>query len=280
MKDNKKINGIKNENGSEIQKRMNDLNTQLLAASRAYYQESREIMSNFEYDALYDELLRLEAETGIVLANSVTQNVGYQVVSELPKVQHPAPMLSLDKTKSVETLREWLGDKEGILSWKLDGLTVALTYEHGELVSAVTRGNGYVGEEVTANARQFDNIPLKIPYDGRLVLRGEAVIRYSDFEAFAGEYKNPRNLCAGSVRQLDSRITAQRHVNCIIFALVDQENADGTGDEHPTMSGNFAWLSGLGFETVPYVRVTADTIAEAVKNMRKRFRPLIFRRTV
>ena len=249
----------------DLKQKMAELNTRLLEASRAYYQESREIMSNYEYDELYDELLRMEKESGIVLANSVTANVGYQVVSELPKVQHPAPMLSLDKTKSVDALKEWLGDKEGVLSWKLDGLTVALTYEKGELISAVTRGNGYVGEEITNNAKQFDNIPLKIPYDGTLVLRGEAVIKYSDFAGFAGEYKNPRNLCSGSVRQLDSQITAKRHVNCVIFSLVNRTDTNGSSPSGQTMSGNFEWLNSLGFETVPFRKVTADSLGDAVE---------------
>ncbi len=207
--------------------RMKELTALLSEAAKAYYQESREIMSNFEYDRLYDELLALEAETGVILAGSPTQRVGYEVLSELPKEAHPSPMLSLDKTKDVGALQEWLGGQEGVLSWKLDGLTVVLTYENGRLQKAVTRGNGEIGEVITNNARVFENLPLQIAYRGRLVLRGEAVIRYSDFERMNAEiadvdakYKNPRNLCSGSVRQLNSEVTANRHVNCIIFALV------------------------------------------------------------
>ena len=191
--------------------RMKELHRQLLAASRAYYQESREIMSNFEYDRLYDELLELEKETGTVLAGSPTQKVGYEVLSELPKEAHEAPMLSLDKTKEVPVLQEGLGSQKGLLSWKLDGLTIVLTYEGGELVKAVTRGNGEIGEVITNNARVFSNVPLRIPYQGQLILRGEAIIKYSDFASINEEiedvdakYKNPINLCSGSVRQLNN----------------------------------------------------------------------------
>lgn len=200
-------------------KRMKELTAVLLPAARAYYQENRELMSNREYDRLYDELLKLETDTGVVLAGSPTQRVGYEVLSELPKEAHEAPMLSLDKTKEVETLQEWLGEQMGILSWKLDGLTIVLTYEGGKLVKAVTRGNGEIGEVITNNARVFANVPLKIAYEGQLILRGEAVIGYSDFEKINQEiedvdarYKNPRNLCSGSVRQLNNEITAQRNV--------------------------------------------------------------------
>ena len=195
--------------------RMKELAATLTAAAKTYYQESREIMSNYEYDKLYDELVELEKETGVVLSKSPTQNVGYEVLSELPKERHESPMLSLDKTKSTADLQEWLGDQTGILSWKLDGLTIVLTYENGELVKAVTRGNGIVGEVITNNARVFKNIPLRIPYKGQLVLRGEAIITYSEFERINetigdadAKYKNPRNLCSGSVRQLNNEITA------------------------------------------------------------------------
>jgi len=236
-----------------------ELNNKLKEASRAYYQEGREIMSNFDYDALYDRLLELEKETGIILSDSVTQHVGYEVVSELPKIEHEKAMLSLDKTKSVDDLKSWLADQEALLSWKLDGLTIVLTYDGGELQTAVTRGNGYVGELVTANVKQFKNVPLKIPFAGRLVIRGEAVIKYSDFEQFSEEYKNPRNLCSGSVRQLNSEITAQRNVNCYIFALVSG------GPELKLRSEQFEWLKGQGFDTVPYLTVNAGSIADAVK---------------
>ncbi len=247
--------------------RMKELVSTLSEASKAYYQESREIMSNYEYDRLYDELQSLEEETGVVLAASPTRRVGYEVLSELPKEAHPVPMLSLDKTKDVAALQEWLGDKEGLLSWKLDGLTVVLTYEGGSLVKAVTRGNGEIGEVITNNARFFENIPLKIRYAGTLVLRGEAVIRYSDFEKMnAGiedadaRYKNPRNLCSGSVRQLNSQVTAGRHVNCVIFALVRAEGVDFNNSR----SRQFDWLRGQGFEVVEQRQVTAESLPEAV----------------
>ena len=190
---------------TEIQ-RMKELIPQLRQAAKAYYQESREIMSNFEYDRLYDELQALEKETGIVMSQSPTQNVGYEVLSELEKETHESPMLSLDKTKSPEALRDWLGEREGLLSWKMDGLTVVLTYRDGILQKAVTRGNGVVGEVITNNARVFKNVPVTIPFKGKLVLRGEAIITYSDFERINeqipeadAKYKNPRNLCSGSV---------------------------------------------------------------------------------
>ncbi|MDO5348354.1 MAG: NAD-dependent DNA ligase LigA [Lachnospiraceae bacterium] len=247
---------------------MKELAAVLSQAGRAYYQESREIMSNFEYDKLYDELLALEQETGIILSGSPTQRVGYEVLSELPKETHESPMLSLDKTKSVEDLAEWLGDQEGLLSWKLDGLTIVLTYENGSLVKAVTRGNGEIGEVITPNAKVFANIPLTIRYKGQLVLRGEAVIKYSDFNKINDEiaevdakYKNPRNLCSGSVRQLNSQITAQRNVNFKAFALV---KADGV-DFQNSRERQFIWLKNQGFEVVEYRRVTSRTIAEEVQ---------------
>ncbi|MDO5418083.1 MAG: NAD-dependent DNA ligase LigA [Lachnospiraceae bacterium] len=249
--------------------RMKELISVLSKAGRAYYQESREIMSNFEYDKLYDELLALEKETGVLLSGSPTQKVGYEVLSELPKETHEAPMLSLDKTKSVEALAEWLGSQKGLLSWKLDGLTIVLTYEHGSLVKAVTRGNGEIGEVITPNAKVFANIPLTIGYQGLLVLRGEAVIKYSDFarineeiEDVDAKYKNPRNLCSGSVRQLNSQITAQRNVNFKAFMLV---KADGV-DFKNSREAQFEWLKTQGFEVVEYRRVTAETMAEEVQH--------------
>ncbi len=247
--------------------RMKEISARLLEASEAYYQENREIMSNFEYDALYDELLSLEEETGTVFAGSPTQKVGYELLSELPKERHERPMLSLNKTKSVEELKEWLGDEEGLLSWKMDGLTVVLTYEDGTLAKAVTRGNGEIGEVITSNAKTFVNIPLSIPYKGTLVIRGEAVITYSDFERINrtiedvdAKYKNPRNLCSGSVRQLNSEITAKRNVRFMAFALVLADGIDfGNSREE-----QFKWLRSLGFQTVEYVRVTAATLDDAV----------------
>ncbi len=248
-------------------KRMKELIPLLSEAAKAYYQESREIMSNFEYDRLYDELLKLEQETGTVFAGSPTQKVGYEVLSELPKERHERPMLSLNKTKSVDELREWLGGQTGLLSWKMDGLTVVLTYEDGILAKAVTRGNGEIGEVITPNARTFINVPTTIPYKGQLILRGEAVISYSDFEKLNdsiadvdAKYKNPRNLCSGSVRQLNSGITASRNVRFMAFALV---RADGV-DFKNSRKEQFLWLSSLGFETVEFVEVTAETLSEAV----------------
>ena len=248
--------------------RMKELIPILVQAAKAYYQEDREIMSNFEYDRLYDELASLERETGVILSGSPTQQVGYQVLEELPKETHESPMLSLDKTKSVDDLAEWLGDQKGLLSWKMDGLTIVLTYRGGELSKAVTRGNGEIGEVITPNARTFVNIPLRIAYQGELTLRSEAVIRYSDFtrineeiEDVDAKYKNPRNLCSGSVRQLNSRITAERSVRFEAFALV---RADGV-DFKNSRKEQFEWLKTQGFEVVPYVEVDAGTIRDAVK---------------
>ncbi len=242
--------------------RMKELSAKLEEASRAYYQDAAEIMSNFEYDALYDELVALEKESGIVLAGSPTMKVGYEVVSELPKEHHPSRMLSLDKTKEPEALASWLGDKKGILSWKMDGLTVVLTYEGGKLVKALTRGNGDIGEVITQNAMTFENLPLVIPYTGRLVIRGEAVIKYSDFERInalipeaEGKYKNPRNLCSGSVRQLDPAVTKSRHVNVFIFALVSAEggeNVDGRSLPEDSREKQFEALKEMGFTVVGY----------------------------
>ncbi len=248
--------------------RMKEIIPLLKQAAKAYYQEDREIMSNFEYDRLYDELAGLERETGVIMAGSPTQEVGYQVLEELPKETHESPMLSLDKTKSVEELADWLGEQKGLLSWKMDGLTIVLTYEGGELAKAVTRGNGEIGEVITPNARTFVNIPLKIAYTGQLTLRGEAIIRYSDFarineeiEDVDARYKNPRNLCSGSVRQLNSQITAERSVRFEAFALV---RADGV-DFKNSRREQFEWLKAQGFEVVPYVEVEAGTIRQAVK---------------
>ena len=249
-------------------KRIRELIGTLRAAGRAYYQESREIMSNFEYDKLYDELVSLEKETGIVFANSPTQNVGYEVVSALPKERHEKPMLSLNKTKSVEELADWLGGQTGLLSWKMDGLTIVLTYQNGTLVKAVTRGNGEIGEVITANAKAFVNVPLNISYQGELILRGEAIIRYSDFEKINeqiedvdAKYKNPRNLCSGSVRQLNSEITAQRQVHFYAFSLV---KADGI-DFKNSRKEQFEWLKTQGFEVVEYHEVTKETLPDTIK---------------
>ena len=241
-------------------------------ASRAYYQESREIMSNIEYDRLYDELEALEKETGIVLANSPTVNVGYEVLSDLPKETHPSRMLSLDKTKEPEALASFLGDKDGVLSWKLDGLTIVLSYESGNLVKAVTRGNGEVGEVVTNNAKVFANIPLRIPFKGRLVLRGEAIITYSEFEKINAQisdvdakYKNPRNLCSGSVRQLNNKITAERNVRFYAFSLVEAEESVDGGINTNYRHEQLHWLKTQGFETVDYRIVNGANVQEEIK---------------
>ena len=248
--------------------RMKELAATLTAAAKTYYQESREIMSNYEYDKLYEELVELEKETGVVLSKSPTKNVGYEVLSELPKERHESPMLSLDKTKSTADLQEWLGDQTGILSWKLDGLTVVLTYSGGTLKKAVTRGNGEIGEVITSNARVFANVPVTISFQGELVLRGEAVIRYSEFNRINeaiddvdAKYKNPRNLCSGSVRQLNSQITAERNVNFEAFALVTAEGVDFKNSRKE----QFEWLKRQGFDVVEYKTVTAETLPEAVE---------------
>lgn len=248
------------------EKRIKELIDILNAASKAYYDDNKEIMSNFEYDALYDELVNLENETGIVLSNSPTQNVGYEAASSLPKEKHNSPMLSLDKTKDRDALKSWLSDKEGVLSYKLDGLTVVLTYESGSLSKAVTRGNGQIGEVITNNAKCFENIPLKINYDGRLIIRGEAIIKYSDFEKINSEisdenakYKNARNLCSGSVRQLDPKITKKRHVNFFAFALVESE-----GKNFKTITETFDFLENLGFSVVIHKKVNAKNILDTI----------------
>ena len=249
-------------------RRMKELAQKLDEAAKAYYQKDIEIISNREYDQMYDELQELEKETGTVLANSPTVRVGYEAVEQLPKEEHGSPMLSLDKTKDREVLREFVGEHETLLSWKLDGLTVVLTYEDGELLKAVTRGNGVVGEVVTNNAKVFKNIPLKIPYQGRLVLRGEAIITYSDFEKINAsiedvdaKYKNPRNLCSGSVRQLNNEITAGRNVRFYAFALVSAEDVDFQNSR----AEQFEWLHKQGFDVVEYRVVTAGTLDEAME---------------
>lgn len=255
--------------------RMRELTAKLNEASRAYYAEDREIISNREYDALYDELRRLEEETGIVLAGSPTVRVGYEAVEELPKERHERPMLSLDKTKDREALAEWLDGKEGLLSWKLDGLTIVLTYREGKLSKAVTRGNGEIGEVITGNARVFQNIPLQISYTGELILRGEAVITYSDFarmneeiEDVSARYKNPRNLCSGSVRQLDNRIAAGRNIRFYAFGLVKAEDVDFENSREK----EFAFLAEQGFDVVEYHKVTPETVAEKVDEFEKKVR--------
>ena len=245
--------------------RMKELIEILNNASRLYYQYSTPIMTDFEYDKLYDELEKLEKETNTILSNSPTQNVEPEAIDSLVKVEHPAPMLSLSKTKSISELASFLGNQEGLLSWKLDGLTIVLTYKDGKLSSGVTRGNGIIGEVVTENVKKFKNIPLTIPYKGTLVVRGEAVIKYSDFNKMneeldddSSQYKNPRNLCSGSVRQLDSKVTAKRNVNCIIFALIESEK------KFKLKSEEFEWLKSLGFDIVEYHKVTSNNLEEQV----------------
>ena len=253
--------------GQSKNERMKELVSLLNKASRAYYQEAQEIMSNYEYDRLYDELKELEDELGITLSNSPTVNVGYEVVSELPKERHESPMLSLDKTKEVEELKNFVGDQKVLMSWKMDGLTVVLTYRDGKLYKAVTRGNGEVGEVITNNAKVFKNVPVQIAYQGELILRGEAVIGYKDFEKINQEiedvdarYKNPRNLCSGSVRQLNNQITAKRNVMFYAFTLVQ---ADGV-DFQNSRACQMEWLKSQGFTTVEYYMVTRDTVEDKV----------------
>ena len=253
--------------GQSKNERMIELVSLLNKASRAYYQEAQEIMSNYEYDRLYDELKELEDELGITLSNSPTVNVGYEVVSELPKERHESPMLSLDKTKEVEELKNFVGDQKVLMSWKMDGLTVVLTYRDGKLYKAVTRGNGEVGEVITNNAKVFKNVPVQIAYQGELILRGEAVIGYKDFEKINQEiedvdarYKNPRNLCSGSVRQLNNQITAKRNVMFYAFTLVQ---ADGV-DFQNSRACQMEWLKSQGFTTVEYYMVTRDTVEDEV----------------
>ncbi len=247
--------------------RMQELVELLNKAGKAYYQEATEIMSNYEYDKLYDELVALEKELGVTLASSPTVNVGYEVLSELPKERHEKPMLSLDKTKEIARLREFLGTQKASISWKLDGLTIVLTYQGGELVKAVTRGNGEVGEVITNNAKTFKNLPLRIAYQGELILRGEAVIGYEDFEKINEEieevdakYKNPRNLCSGSVRQLNNEITAKRNVQFYAFTLVKADDVDFKNSKMYQLE----WLKNQGFATVESYEVTADTVEERV----------------
>ena len=247
--------------------RMQELVELLNQAGKAYYQEAREIMSNYEYDALYDELVELEKELGTVMANSPTINVGYEVLSELPKEKHESPMLSLDKTKEISKLKDFVGNQKALLSWKLDGLTIVLTYRGGQLYKAVTRGNGEVGEVITNNAKVFKNIPLQIAYKGELILRGEAVIGYKDFEAINAtiedvdaKYKNPRNLCSGSVRQLSNEITAKRNVRFFAFSLVKAEGVDFQNSRQVQMQ----WLAEQGFEVVEQYAVTAEDLEARV----------------
>ena len=256
-------------------KRIKELVEILNKAAEVYYSGQDEIMSNFEYDKLYDELLMLEEKTGVILSNSPTSKVGFEVSDNLPKVEHESPMLSLDKTKDRETLRAWLKDKEGLLSWKMDGLTVVLTYENGELSEAVTRGNGMVGELVTANAKTFTNIPLKISFKGKLCIRGEAVIPYSIFEKINSElpeeekYKNPRNLCSGSVRQLDSSVAAKRKISFFAFALVTATYLDGDTKKEVDFNNSneekFKFLVNQGFQVVEYKKTDESKILDDIE---------------
>ncbi len=256
-----------NNNDTGLIEEMKSLIVTLNEASLAYYQEAREIMPNYEYDALYDRLQELEKTTGVIFSDSPTQNVGYEVLSELPKEAHPQKMLSLDKTKDVDVLSSFVGDHEALMSWKLDGLTVVLTYRGGSLDKAVTRGNGEIGEVITNNARVFANIPLNIEFKGETVLRGEAVITYDEFERInasisdeGAKYKNPRNLCSGSVRQLDPAVTKQRRVRFYAFSLVSAE-----GREFTTRKEQFDWLAAQGFQVVEHKLVTGADVNETVK---------------
>ena len=253
--------------------RMKELIHTLNEAGKAYYQQNKEVMSNLEYDKMYDELLELEKKTNTVLSNSPTIHVGYELMTVLEKEAHPSPMLSLDKTKEPDQLATWLNGQEGILSWKLDGLTIVLTYEHGKLLKAVTRGNGEVGEVVTNNARVFENVPRRIAYQGTLVIRGEAIIPYSDFykmneeiEDVDSQYKNPRNLCSGSVRQLNNEITAKRHVHFYAFSVSDVEGMDFDNSFEKKLD----WVASLGFDVVEHIRVTEDTIRGEIEKFSKK----------
>lgn len=285
---------MKNETIMERQKELNEL---LKKAAKAYYQESKEIMTNFEYDKLYDELVELESKTGIVYSDSVTTQVGYTIVSELPKKKHPEKMLSLDKTKDKENLKEWLKNKNGCLSFKLDGLTVVLTYENGSLKEAITRGNGEIGEVVTENAKHFKGVPSKIPFLGKLVLRGEALMTYENFNKVNREevtniesfYKNPRNLASGTIRQLNSEIVAKRGIDFYAFTLVEAENyftkdivfTENYISENKTYrfdqySSTLDWLSSLGFQTVEHKIVSAETLEKEIDNFSKKLETNLF----
>ena len=253
--------------------RMKELIEKLNYASKMYYQDSNPIMTDYEYDKLYDELVKLEEETNTIFSNSPTVNVESEISQSLEKYEHPSPMLSLSKTKSIDDLASFIGDKEGVLSWKLDGLTIVLTYNNGKLIRGVTRGNGIIGEVVTENVKQFKNIPFTIPYKGELVVRGEAIIKYSDFDKMngglseeEGQFKNPRNLCSGSVRQLDSKVTAERNVNCIIFALIS------TSDNNLPNSvvERFDWLRKQGFEVVEHIKVNKDNMYDSVMSFKEK----------
>lgn len=250
--------------------RMKELNELLAKAADAYYNTGVEIMSDKQYDQLYDELEALEKKTGVILSGSRTQQVGYEVSSGLQKIRHTTKMLSLDKTKSVEELKSWLGEHKGFLSWKLDGLTLVLTYSGGELEQAVTRGNGEIGEDITKNARHIKGIPARIPFTGRLVVRGESLMKYKDFERVNAEiddgskYKNPRNLCVGTVRNLDSRVTAERNINFFAFNLVSAE-----GYDENSFSRRLDWLEEQGFQRVYGVEVTADTVESSVADFER-----------
>lgn len=257
--------------GKNLLDKIRTLTDELNRAAKAYYADGKEIISNFVYDKKYEELEILEKKTGIVISGSPTQNVGYEVLSELPKERHSQKMLSLDKTKDIQELKSWLGDKQGVLSWKLDGLTVVLTYDKGELIKAVTRGNGEIGEVITNNAKVFANIPLHIPFKETVVVRGEALIRYSDFEKINSaipeadaRYKNPRNLCSGSVRQLDNRITKERNVMFFAFSLMRGED---TGN---SVKKQMEWLSSQGFDVVESVVADSENIESVVEDFKRR----------
>ena len=253
--------------------RIKELVEILNKAAKSYYVDAVEIMPNIEYDKLYDELVKLENETNVVLSNSPTQNVGYETASELPKKAHESPMLSLDKTKSVTELEDWLGDNEALLSWKMDGLTIVLTYRGGELVEAVTRGNGIIGEVITNNAKNFQNVPLKIEYKGELILRGEAVIKYSDFKRINesisdadAKYKNPRNLCSGSVRQLNPAVTRERKVYFNVFNVVKADNIDFENSK----AKQFEWAKNEGFDVVEYKFTNRESLANDIADFESR----------
>lgn len=257
--------------------RIKELNQQLNQYRDSYYNNSVSEISDYEYDKLFDELKRLEEETNIVMANSPTHTVGYEVKSKLEKVKHSHPMLSLDKTKSVDELKKFAGSQDCLLTCKMDGLTVLLTYENGKLIQAETRGNGEIGEDITHNAKVFENIPLYIDYLGYLEVEGEAIITYSDFEKINSrlpedeKYKNPRNLATGSVRQLDNSIAAKRYVKFIVWKV---QKIEDEIENNNSFLHRLLFAKQLGFDVVPLLTYSNNTsdkedCEEMIENLRK-----------
>lgn len=217
-----------------------------------YYNDSISMISDKQYDDMYDKLKRMEEETGVVISNSPTTTVGYVVKSSLEKTTHSHPMLSLDKTKSVDDLIKFSSGKDCVISLKMDGLTVLNSYDNGVLQKSETRGNGEIGEIITHNAKVFDNFPINIPFDRKFEIEGEAIITKDDFERINinGEYKTCRNLASGSVRQLDNRIAKDRHVHFIAWKVPFG---------FTTYTDGFRIAKDYGFEVVPYVTYNSNT---------------------